>query len=49
MTKIDREGIETTYAVIKPYVRMTPVVEVRGAEIGLSRGTLTLKLEPFQH
>src|SRR5712692_425112 len=49
MTTIDREGIVTTYAVIKPYIRVTPVVEVDGADFGLSRGTLTLKLEQLQH
>src|SRR5712692_1734559 len=49
MTTIDREGIATTYAVIKPYMRVTPVVEVDGADFGLSRGTLTLKLEQLQH
>ena len=43
-TRIDREGIEATYAVIKPYVRVTPVVEVNGADFGLSRCTLMLKL-----
>ena len=48
-TRIDREGIEATYAVIKPYVRVTPVVEVNGADLGLSRSTLMLKLEQLQH
>jgi len=48
-TRIDREGIEATYAVIKPYVRVTPVVEVNGGDLGLSRSTLMLKLEQLQH
>lgn len=48
-TRIDREGIEATYAVIKPYVRVTPVVEVDGADFGLGRIPLTLKLEQVQH
>lgn len=48
-TGIDREGIKATYAVIKPYVRVTPVVEVNGADFGLSRVTLMLKLEHLQH
>jgi len=48
-TRIDREGIEATYAVIKPYIRVTPVVEVNGADLGLSRSTLMLKLEQLQH
>lgn len=48
-TRIDREGIEATHAVIKPYVRVTPVVEVNGTDFGLSRVTLVLKLEQLQH
>ena len=48
-TRIDREGIEATYAVIKPYIRVTPVVEVNGGDLGLSRSTLMLKLEQLQH
>jgi len=48
-TGIDREGIKATYAVIKPYVGVTPVVEVNGADFGLSRVMLMLKLEQLQH
>ncbi len=48
-TVIDRQGIEATYAVIKPCVRVTPVVEVSGADFGLSRFPLVLKLEQLQH
>jgi threonine dehydratase len=46
---IDRKGIEATYAVIGPYVRRTPVVEVTGADFGLSAFPLVLKLEQLQH
>jgi threonine dehydratase len=46
---IDRKSIEATHAVIKPYVRVTPVVEVSGADFGLSPFPLTLKLELLQH
>ena len=46
---IDRKSIEATHAVIKPYVRVTPVVEVSGADFGLSPFPLTLKLEQLQH
>jgi len=35
--------------VIRAYVRVTPVVEVRGAELGLGEFTITLKLELLQH
>ena len=48
-TTIDREGIAATYVVIRPYTRVTPVVEVNGADFGLSRFTLLLKLEQLQH
>jgi len=48
-TPIDRKSIEATYAVIKPYVRVTPVVEVAGEDLGLDPFSLTLKLEQLQH
>jgi len=35
--------------VIRPYVRVTPVVEVRGGDFGLGDFSITLKLELFQH
>jgi threonine dehydratase len=41
--------IESTYGVIAPHIRRTPVVEVRGADFGLGSGLLTLKLELLQH
>jgi threonine dehydratase len=34
---------------IRPYVRLTPVVTIDRAELGLSPGPLTLKLELMQH
>jgi threonine dehydratase len=46
---IDREHIEKTYAVIRPHVRVTPVLELNGAEAGLAPFPLTLKLELLQH
>src|SRR4051794_32887411 len=46
---IDREGIENTWAVIKPYVRVTPMVEVDGTDLGLPNASLRLKLEQLQH
>lgn len=48
-TTIDRAGIEATSAVIKPYVRVTPVLELNGADFGLSPFPLWLKLEQLQH
>jgi len=49
VTDISREGIEAVYAVIRPHVRLTPVIEVAGAEFGVAGGALTLKLEQLQH
>ena len=46
---IDRAGIEKVREVIRPYVRVTPVVEVRGGDFGLGDFSITLKLELFQH
>lgn len=46
---IDRETIEKTHAVIRPYVRLTPVLELSGADTGLASFPLTLKLELLQH
>ena len=41
--------IQSTYNLIAPHIRRTPVVEVRGPDFGLSSGLLTLKLELLQH
>jgi threonine dehydratase len=46
---IDRPAIQRTYAVIRPYVRETPVVELDGRDFGLGAFSLTLKLEQLQH
>jgi len=46
---IDRDSIEATYARIKPYVRLTPVLTLSGADLGLAPFSLTLKLEMLQH
>jgi threonine dehydratase len=46
---IDRETIEKTYAAIRPHVRVTPTLELSGADAGLGRFPLTLKLELLQH
>ncbi len=48
-TRIDRAAIEKTYSLIKNHIRVTPVVELSGADFGLSDFPLTLKLELFQH
>jgi ribosomal protein S18 acetylase RimI-like enzyme len=46
---IDRATIEATHAAIRPHVRVTPVLELSGADLGLAAFPLTLKLELLQH
>jgi threonine dehydratase len=46
---IDRNAIEKTHAVIRPHVRLTPIVAAAGADLGLGAFPLTLKLELLQH
>ncbi|MFY9824565.1 MAG: pyridoxal-phosphate dependent enzyme, partial [Thermoanaerobaculia bacterium] len=46
---IDRARVAAVYEVIKPYLRVTPTVEVNGADFGLPPFSLTLKLELLQH
>jgi len=46
---VEKSRIEATYTLIRPHVRLTPTVEVRGADLGLPGGTLVLKLESLQH
>ena len=46
---LDRASIEETYAIIRPHLRVTPVVEVAASEFGLGDYTLIFKLEFLQH
>ena len=46
---IDRQRISSTYHLIQPYIRRTPVVEVEGPDFGLNGVRLILKLESLQH
>jgi threonine dehydratase len=46
---IDREGIASTYQLIRPYVRRTPTLEVDGADFGLPGISIIFKLEMLQH
>jgi threonine dehydratase len=48
MPTIDRTSIEATAAVIAPYVRVTPVLNVESRDFGLPPFPLTLKLELHQ-
>jgi threonine dehydratase len=49
VSPIDRESITSTYATIKPFIRVTPTVEARGEDFGLAPMALTFKLELLQH
>src|SRR5262249_40177820 len=49
MEAIDRERIEATARLIRPHVRVTPVVELDAADFGRPGATLVLKLESLQH
>jgi threonine dehydratase len=46
---VDRAAIARTHAVIRPHVRVTPVLELSGADLGLAPSSLALKLELLQH
>jgi threonine dehydratase len=46
---ISRERIKEVEGLIRPYIRRTPVIEVKGADFGLADATLSFKLELFQH
>ncbi len=48
-TLIDRDHIASTYEVIRPHIRRTPVVEVEGSDFGLDGTRLVFKLESLQH
>jgi threonine dehydratase len=46
---ISAQQIRSTYDVITPHIRRTPVIEVDGGDFGVSIPTLALKLESLQH
>jgi threonine dehydratase len=46
---IDRDRIAATAELIRPYVRVTPVVEVDSGDFGRPGFTLVFKLESLQH
>jgi threonine dehydratase len=45
---IDRPDIERVYALIQPYIRKTPIVDVAGADFGLGLTHVVVKLELLQ-
>src|SRR5215470_3602440 len=44
-----RPRITATEQLIRPHVRRTPILQLSGAELGLDGGSVTFKLELFQH
>jgi threonine dehydratase len=46
---VSREQIETSYPLIRPHIRRTPVMEVDGSDFGLESVRLVFKLELLQH
>jgi len=46
---VTRAAIASTYELIKPHVRCTPVLEMDGADLGLTHFPMLLKLEQTQH
>ena len=48
-TLVNRQAIVSIDALIRPYLRRTPVIRVDRADFGLPPGPLVLKLELLQH
>jgi threonine dehydratase len=46
---LTRQGIAGAHDHIRPYIRLTPVIEVDGADFGLAACAVILKLELHQH
>ena len=46
---ISPQRIRSTYQIINPHVRRTPIMETDGADLGIETERLTLKLESLQH
>ncbi|HEY1345140.1 MAG TPA: hypothetical protein VGF54_09170 [Streptosporangiaceae bacterium] len=46
---VSRQAILSVDALIRPYLRRTPVIRVDRADFGLPPGPLVLKLEQLQH
>lgn len=49
MTDIDRNAIAAIEPVIRPHVRVTPIVALDGADLGVPDVAVTVKLELMQH
>lgn len=48
-TMISAQQIRSTYRIIGPHIRRTPIIEVDGADLGIETPRLLLKLESLQH
>jgi threonine dehydratase len=46
---VTRQRITETAALIRPYIRRTPVIEIDAADFGLPPARISFKLELFQH
>lgn len=46
---VDRGRIAETEPLLRPHVRKTPILSVDAADFGLPQGSVTFKLELFQH
>jgi threonine dehydratase len=46
---ISAQQIRSTYRLLAPHIRCTPVIEIDGADFNLNAGRLSLKLESLQH
>jgi len=46
---VTRAAIEAVEPLIRPYLRVTPVIELNRSELGLPPGPMTIKLEQLQH
>ena len=49
VNSITQNDIKLTESLIRPHIRRTPLIEVNGADFGLSDNPVTLKLEMMQH
>lgn len=49
LAQLTLEAIAGAAGLIRPYVRLTPVVQINGEDFGLAPFPLTLKLEQLQH
>jgi threonine dehydratase len=46
---ITPEQISSTYPIIRPHIRRTPIIDLDGADFGITAARLVFKLESLQH